>query len=481
MKISKGIFRFVLAGSALCAAVFSFTLDLSSHSPGLTLIGHAQAEMSEVRKQLPDVAERAVKSVVNISSSKTVVRGRRPDMDPFFRHFFGPRGRPPVQRGNSLGSGVVVSGDGLVLTNSHVVKDADDITITLADGQERKAELVGADPKSDVAVIRVLGDVKDLKAMPIGDSNALRLGETVLAIGNPFGLSHTVTMGIVSAKGRANMGITDYEDFIQTDAAINPGNSGGALVNTRGELVGINTAIVSRSGGYQGIGFAIPTSMSQSIMKSLVSNGRVNRGWLGVGIQPLTSKLAQGLGIEADTRGVLINGVMDETPAARAGLKAGDVVTHLDGLPMQSPAQLRNTIAMKGSDAQVRLRFLRDGEPESADVVLGQLTDQSGEKPKLSRSSSAGVLGLKLGRLDQRTRERLGLERDVRGVVVSGVDPGSVGAKAGLKAGDVLIQLDGKKVQTAAQVRRILSKGKGDVLVRVLRRGSNLFAVIERE
>ena len=215
------------------------------------------ASARTIPQNLPDVAESSVQSVVNISSTKRVASMNGPMADPFFRRFFGRGQRAPARRSGSLGSGVVISADGLVLTNSHVVHETTDIKVTLANGREYSADIVGTDPKSDVAVIRIKGNLAGLKPMPIGDSKRLRLGETVLAIGNPFGLGHTVTMGIVSAKGRANMGITDYEDFIQTDAAINPGNSGGALVNMKGELVGINTAIASRSGGYQGIGFAI--------------------------------------------------------------------------------------------------------------------------------------------------------------------------------------------------------------------------------
>jgi serine protease Do len=480
MLIYRGLLRYVFAPSILATLAVFFTIDLDPLTGEIDLVQDAHAELSEFRRQLPDIAERAVKSVVNISTSKKMVRSRRQSADPLFRRFFGQRRRPSTERGNSLGSGVVVSKDGLVLTNSHVVQDADDITITMTSGREYKAEVVGADPKSDVAVVRIMGASEDLEPMPIGDSNTLRLGETVLAIGSPFGLSHTVTMGIVSAKGRANMGITDYEDFIQTDAAINPGNSGGALVNTKGELVGINTAIVSRSGGYQGIGFAIPTSMSQSIMNSLVSKGRVSRGWLGVGIQPLSRKLSTRLGLAADTKGVLVNGVMDETPASRGGLQAGDVITHLDGKVMGSPAQLRNTIAMKGGQAQIKLRLIRDGEGESVSLVLGELDDDRAVS-KVRKPETGDALGLSLSVLDRQIRHRLDLADAVSGIFVRAVDPGSAGAKAGIKAGDVIQQLDGKKVKTVTQARRSLLTGKGDLLVRVLRRGSHLFAVVERD
>ncbi len=247
---------------------------------------------------IASVSERAVGSVVNISTTRTTkpAEFQSPlENDPFFRHFFefGPQERQPHKE-QSLGSGVIVESNGTILTNNHVVQGADEISVTLSDKRSYTAKVVGTDPKSDLAVVKLQNPPKDLRALPFGDSDALRVGEVVLAIGDPFGVGQTVTMGIVSAKGRANIGIVDYEDFIQTDAAINPGNSGGALINLHGELVGINTAILSRSGGYQGIGFAIPSSMVQSIMDSLIHEGKVVRGWLGVMIQDLDARAGQG-------------------------------------------------------------------------------------------------------------------------------------------------------------------------------------------
>src|SRR5690606_31146613 len=272
---------------------------------------------------IADVAERALPSVVNISLTKV---GRAGAPIPF-PVFFGP---PQERIEQGMGSGVIVSADGTILTNNHVVADAKEIKVTTYDRREFDAKVIGTDPKSDLAVIQIQGAPAGLTPIQFGDSSKLRLGEVVLAIGNPFGVGQTVTMGIVSATGRSRMGIVDYEDFIQTDAAINPGNSGGALVNMRGELVGINTAILSRSGGYQGIGFAIPADMARPIMKSLLDNGKVERGWLGVSIQDLTPELARGLGI-GTSRGVLVSGVIDGSPADKAGLERGDVVISLDG------------------------------------------------------------------------------------------------------------------------------------------------------
>jgi len=300
----------------------------------------AQANKAGETVVLADIAERVVPSVVNISSEK-IVRdtGSPPDFgplfnDPFFRHFFGgplePSSRPRARREHSLGSGVIVSDKGVVLTNNHVIENADEIRVGLADGREFEAEIVGRDPDSDLGVLKLKGDVKDLKVLAMGDVNSLRLGDIVLAVGNPFGVGQTLTMGIVSAKGRASVGIVQYEDFIQTDAAINPGNSGGALVNMRGELVGINTAILSRSGGYQGIGFAIPTNMARPIMDGILADGKVKRGWLGVAIQDVTPQLKDALGL-TESSGVLISDVAADGPAAKAGLKRGDVIVSLDG------------------------------------------------------------------------------------------------------------------------------------------------------
>ncbi|MEE2756862.1 MAG: Do family serine endopeptidase [Myxococcota bacterium] len=428
---------------------------------------------------LPDVAERAVKSVVNIASTKKLVSRRGMLADPLFRRFFGDRGGIPEQKNNSLGSGVVISADGLILTNSHVVHETTDIKVTTADGKEFDATIVGTDPKSDVAVLRIDGDASGLTPMPVGDSKRLRLGETVIAIGNPFGLGHTVTMGIVSAKGRANMGITEYEDFIQTDAAINPGNSGGALVNLKGELVGINTAIVSRSGGYQGIGFAIPTDMAVAIKKSLVATGTVRRGWLGISIQPLDRRLSAHLGVQAGTQGVLVAGVLDGTPAQKAGLQSGDVILTVDGKQTRSPAALRNTIAMKGQGQTTEIKYIRDGRERSITVVLGELDSPSAKMdPPQSSGNPTQFRGLDIQRVDRSWRKRLGLNSAVSGVVVTGVDPGSAAQRAGIKQGDIIVSIDRKPTRTVNSVQKALRGQAGDVLVRIRRGESSSYVVL---
>jgi Do/DeqQ family serine protease len=322
---------------------------------------------------IPDVAERVVDSVVNISTSHTIEAGPA-SFDPFFSDPFSPGfGDPGDRRAMSKGSGVIVTSGGRILTNAHVVKDADDIKVTLQDGNDFDAKVVGVDPKGDLAVIQLKGNVPVLKPLPFGDSSALRLGEVVLAIGDPFGVGKSVTMGIVSAKGRGGMGIEEYEDFIQTDAAINPGNSGGALVNLKGELVGINTAIASKSGGYAGIGFAIPTNMARPIMDQLVKDGKVSRGYLGVSIGTVTPLLVKERNLPVQ-HGALVSAVDPNGPAGRSGLVEGDVVVALNGTEIRTHDVLRNTIAMIKPGTTVDLQVVhKNGSKGAIKTKLGEL------------------------------------------------------------------------------------------------------------
>jgi serine protease Do len=319
---------------------------------------------------IADAAERVVESVVNISSTHKAEAGPA-ESDPFFQYFGIDPGGEGAGGGVSMGSGVIITAQGRVLTNAHVINGADEIKVTMSDGTELDAKLLGVDLKSDVAVLQLDGDLPKLKPIQIGDSSKLRLGEVVLAVGNPFGVGQSVTMGIVSAKGRATGG-TDYQDFIQTDAAINPGNSGGALVNLAGELVGINTAILSHSGGYEGIGFAIPTEMAQPIMDMLVKDGKVSRGYLGVNIATINKAVAKDQKLST-VHGVLITGVEDKSPAAKAGLVQGDVVVSLDGSEIRDANKLRNTIAMRGAGKTAELAILRGKAHSTVKVVLGEL------------------------------------------------------------------------------------------------------------
>ena len=463
-------------------------------APNLSILPHpafAYADTSGTHASIADIAEKAAPSVVNVASSRTIKRVREgmPFFeDPFFRRFFGPGmggGGPEPQepqKEHGLGSGVVVA-DGVVVTNNHVIDGADEIKVTTADKREFAAKVVGTDTKSDVAVLKLEGDTRGLTPIGFGDSSRLRLGDVVLAIGNPFGVGQTITMGIVSAKGRANVHIAEYEDFIQTDAAINPGNSGGALVDMEGHLVGINTAILSRSGGNMGIGFAIPSNMVQPIMKSLLDHGKVVRGWLGVGIQDVDQDLASAMKLR-DVKGVLISEVMESGPAAKAGLKSGDVVLKLNGTPIDSTGGFRNAIAAAGTGATVKLDLLRDGKPMTAEAKLGELPAEKGATG--SGASGHGAIsgnldGLTLGDLTPTMRRKLDLPASLKGgAVVEELAPGSPAAGSGLRPGDVIIEVDRQPVGDAAKFKELFTRAKDRALLRVVREGRSLFIVVRR-
>ncbi len=419
---------------------------------------------------IADVVDKTLPSVVSVSSTRTSTV-----MSPMHQFF----GVPPTERKQQgLGSGVILSEKGIVVTNNHVVADAQEIKVITSDKREFDAKVLGTDPKSDLAVLQLEGDVKELQPVKFGDSSELRLGDVVLAIGNPFGVGQTVTMGIVSAKGRANMGIVDYEDFIQTDAAINPGNSGGALVNMRGELVGINTAILSRSGGYMGIGFAIPTDMARPIVNALEKDGQVKRGWLGVAIQDVDRDIQKAMKLPS-TKGVLIGDVQLGTPAARGGLKRGDVVVKVDGKAAESTGRFRNMIAAAGSGTKVKLEVLRDGKSKSLTIKLGELPSDEKEATARAGGSSSGDLdGLSVAPLDDRMREKLDLGKGQSGVVITRINPGSPAAEAGLRPGDVILEVNRTKVDSVAELKKLYAGAKGNKLLLVQRGGATMFVVL---
>ena len=439
--------------------------------------------------RIPDVAERTVRSVVNIATEKTVAVDPQA-MNPF-GGLFGPFGRPGapgmqgpqgmqpqerVQQGR--GSGVIVGDNGLILTNNHVVGGADEIQVTLSDGRTFEADVVGTDEMSDLAVVRLQSPPKDLVALPYGDSTALRLGQPVLAIGNPFGIGQTVTMGIVSATGRTNLGIVDYEDFIQTDAAINPGNSGGALVNLDGELIGINTAIVSRSGGYQGIGFAIPTAMAQKIAEDLLDDGKVSRGYLGVAIQDLDDGLRAAM--ELDTEGgVLIADVTPGSAAEKAGFERGDVVVEFDGEGVANLNAFRMSVADAGAGESFKAVVLRDGKRKKLTGKLDERGGTAAVAPSTDADSSS--LGLGLRPLSPELRARLDMPASVRGgVLVEEVEPSGPAARAGVRPGDVILEVNRRAVSDPGQVANALKASGDRVLMLVLREGATLFVVVSR-
>lgn len=417
-----------------------------------------------------DVAEKVTPAVVNITTQRGGGGGE--GVPPMFRDFFGRQGRMPPQMG--AGSGVIISASGDIVTNNHVVKGAEEITVTLADKREFRAKVVGVDEASDVAFLRIEG--KNLPHLEFGDSSALRLGEFVLAVGNPFGVGQTVTMGIVSAKGRANVGIVDYEDFIQTDAAINPGNSGGALVNLQGQLVGINTAILSRSGGAQGIGFAVPSNMVRPILEQIGEYGRVRRGWLGVAIQDLTPELARSLEIEG-TRGVLVSDVMEGGPAARSKLTVGDVVVAVDGHPTRSMAQLRNRIALTKPGSRTKLSVLRGGKTMDVEVQLAEKQEE-GVLARLDQPTDGLTAGLAVSPLDAEMRRRLRVPARVDGVVVTHVEPGSPADRAGIEEGNLVTAVNRQAVRTVEDFDKAVPADAKEILLRVFRRGMFTFVVL---
>jgi serine protease Do len=433
---------------------------------------------------LSDAAEKSIDSVVNISTTQMVRTSRNPFFDnPFFRDFFGggmgdehPREVPR----QGLGSGVIIDAAGIILTNNHVVERAEKLTVTLHDNRSFDAEVVGTDPASDLAVIKLKKKADNLKALPFGDSDVLRLGEIVLAIGNPFGLSHTVTMGIVSAKGRADVGIAAYEDFIQTDAAINPGNSGGALINLRGELVGINTAIASQTGGYQGVGFAIPSNMARTIKEALESKGKIVRGWIGVSIKDVTPELADAMDIQAG-RGVLVEDVVKDSPGKKAGLKAGDVILEVDGEKVNSASRLRNKIAMIGSGKTTGLKVLRDGKEMNLSIKLDERPNQLSQNDMESSGSEETVDGLAVTPLNPITRQEYDISDEVtKGVIVTGVERGSPAAQAGLRPGDVILEVNRKPADSVDTFVREYKKSKDKALLYVNRDGNQSFRVVKK-
>ena len=446
------------------------------------------------------IVKEVLPNVVNISSSKVVKARNQMQMpegmenDPFFQQFFGQqfggRGRggngdgnggdtPMKQREQSLGSGVIVSPEGYVLTNNHVVDGATDVRVTLSDKREFKAQVIGTDPKTDIAVLKLTGD--KFNAITLGDSKKVQVGDYALAIGDPFGVGQTVTMGIVSAKGRGGLGIEDYEDFIQTDAPINPGNSGGALVNDRGELVGINTAILSHgSGGNEGIGFAIPINLARNVMGQIIDHGKVTRGYLGVVIQPITPNMSKALNL-SKLEGALVSDVNAKGPAKDAGVLRGDVITAINGNTVDDSNELRNTISMMQPGQTVKLTINRNGSTKDIDVKLGELPLSKEEAANDSENggSKESMKGITVETLDSDTAQQLQLPEATKGVVVTGVDPSSPAADSGLRKGDVIQEVNHKPVKNAAEFEAAMSNaGNNGALLLINRGGTTLFVAL---
>jgi serine protease Do len=454
------------------------SMNLADPAEGPSRTGFAPV----VKGVLPDV--------VNISTSKVVKASDHPGMEnempegmpPFFQQFFGQQFgpnsenrsvRPHDQREDSLGSGVIVSPDGYILTNNHVIDGATDVRVTLADKRQLKAMVVGTDPKTDIAVLKVEGS--GFPAITVGDSSKVQVGDYALAIGDPFGVGQTVTMGIISALNRGNLGIEDYEDFIQTDAPINPGNSGGALVNDRGELIGINTAILSHgSGGNEGIGFAIPINMARGVMSQILDHGKVNRAYLGIMVQDITPGISKAMNLK-DMKGVLVGDVSPSGPAQRSGVQRGDVILELDGKPMGDSRELRNTISMMDPNATVKLKLMRNGSPTDVSVKLGELPNDKEQAKTEEGSSEKALDGVTVENLDVESARQLGLPAATAGVVVTDINPSSPLASAGLRRGDVIQEVNHQPVKNVAQFEEAVRKAGKNPLLLVNRKGSTLF------
>jgi serine protease Do len=492
MKIAPVLL--VSAGLSAAATVASPNLDFTlsglsgpEFTAGPSAAMAADAPRSQSVQLLADlnqafarVAESATPSVVTIYTETRVDRPTLypPELfDSPFREFFNlpkpPSGNRPKQVLHGLGSGVIVSADGYILTNNHVIDGADSISIMTSDNRKIPAKVIGADPRTDVAVLKV--QASGLKPIAIGDSDRLKVGEWVLAIGSPLreNLASTVTRGIVSAKGRANVGLADYEDFIQTDAAINPGNSGGALVNIYGELVGINTAIASRTGGFEGIGFAVPSNMANKVWQELVKKGKVSRGYMGVTIQDIDENLARGLGVNPQ-EGALVGTVIDRGPAAKAGISTGDVILEFNGRKVTHARELRNAIAILSPGTEASMLVSRNGSTRRVNVRLEELPDNPEGAPAQTTRSESGVLGFTASALDVATADQLHLKADSRKTVVRSVQESSAAAMAGLRPGDIIISVDKKPLASFASFSdAIRGKKRGDTLLLLVERGWN--------
>jgi serine protease Do len=438
-----------------------------------------RALVERMQQVFVEVAERLKPSVVNINTTQKVQTSRR-QMEPFFRgpfrEFFGEEfferffNLPRELERRSLGSGVIVDAKGYILTNNHVVEQADEIQITLVDERTFQAKVIGTDPKTDLAVIQIEG-AKNLQPAPLGNSEKIRTGDFVIAIGNSFGLSHTVTVGVVSATGRAGVGITAYEDFIQTDASINPGNSGGPLLNIDGQVIGINTAIVATG---QGIGFAIPINLVREIMEQLIKEGQVIRGWLGVIIQPLTPELAKQFGVKPG-EGVLVADVVDGGPAEKAGLKTGDVVEEFAGKVVTDVRQLQRLVGAERPEKRVPVKVKRQGKPLTLQVTIGRMPT---EETVAASPESLEQYGFAVQELTPELREKLQVKEG--GVLVSSVDPGSPAHRRGLRPGDVVLEVDRQPVGSRRDLLAILRQARSDtdLLLLVQRGKSTRFIVI---
>jgi serine protease Do len=462
--------------------VSSLLLKKDSAAPGpqMATAPRVTQRIMETGKAFSEIVSVVAPSVVNISTVKVVKDAPEDPFSDFFNDFLSPFydfGNQKKWREQSLGSGVIVSPDGYIITNNHVVSGAEKINVTLYDNSVFNGRVVGADPKTDIAVVKIAS--KGLPTIPWGDSDGLQVGEFVLAIGSPYGLSHTVTMGIISAVGRADVGVADYEDFIQTDAAINPGNSGGPLVDTRGDLIGINTAIFSRSGGYQGIGFAVPSNMARLIIEQLIKEGKVVRGWLGVTIQELSPEISREFG-HASPGGALVGEALEGSPAEKAGLRRGDIILRFGGKEVSGPSALKNIVAQQKPGEKVPVKVLRDKKNLTLTVTVGELPSEfeMAAPERVPEVHKSAFYGLNVMNITNDIARQLTLDMDEPGVVVIGVQAGSPAEEAGLKRGDVIQEVERRKVTSIEDFKSIASHiGTGETVLMFVNRGGRKFYI----
>jgi serine protease Do len=480
--IALGVFAIMLTSQPGHAASLTHSVPLKIDA------NPAPVSLADLKNGYSAVIGPALPAVVNISSTKVVkIDNNFPRLffsDPFFRQFFGDQfdhspALPQTEREHSLGSGVIVNPDGYVLTNDHVVSGASDIEVFTRDKKEFRAKVIGTDSQTDVAVLKI--NATGLPSLTLGDSSQLKVGDVVFAIGDPFGVGETATMGIVSATGRGLGGaIEHYEDFIQTDAAINPGNSGGALLDLHGDLIGINTAIISGGGGNQGVGFAIPINMARNVMEQIVDHGKVIRGHLGVAIQSVNPDLAKAFGL-AQGGGALVADVTPGSPAAKAGIERGDIILALNGQPVNEPDDLSVRIAETAPGTTVHLKISRNGQTRDVAVVLGQTSEKT-ETAATGELGASVMRGVQVQNLTPAIADDLGISRGVRGVVITSVGDSSAAAAAGLQRGDIIQEVNRKPVSNVEEFHRALAGANGSsVLLLVSRGGSARYVVVESQ
>ena len=489
LQITKKKSLAVISALTLTAGLLAAAVSFESRAHISLKLADASEPPSRVT--MAPAAKAAMPAVVKISASKIVKAptgfssNGEEQFDPFQQFFGGGNGRgfqipqqPRSHKEGGLGSGVVVSPDGYILTNNHVVDSATDVRVTLPDRREFKAKVIGTDPKTDIAVLKI--DATNLPVITVGNSSKMQIGDAVLAIGNPYGVGQTVTMGIVSATGRAGLGIEDYEDFIQTDASINPGNSGGALVNDRGELIGINTAILAPgSGGNQGIGFAVPVNLARQVMDQIVTHGEVQRAYLGVTIQEVTPAIAKAIGLPGP-EGALVSDVSPNSPGQKAGLQSGDVILAINGTQIAESNQLRMNVSLMNPGQTAKLKVFRNGQTNEITAQVGELPGKKVERASRdSNESSNQVLeGVSVQDLDARTARQAGLPANTKGVVVTDVDPASPAASAGLKEGDIIQEANHHAVTSSDDLASALRHGNGNSLLQVNRGGNKLYLAV---